>query len=158
MDPISGLLLTPLKILKDDRGQIMHLLRADAPHFQKFGEVYVSGINAGATKGWKIHARAVANLAVVSGRVRFVCYDAREESLTYGEFQEVTLAPEGASYQLLTVPAGVALAWRNLGDAMALVVNCATEVYAPDESRTLPLDTFAYEWDRPIVPDEVEEQ
>ena len=148
---IDGVRITPLKIIKDDRGQVMHMVRADAPHFRKFGEMYFSGINVGVTKGWKIHTRADGNLAVPHGRVRFVLYDARVESPTYGEFMEVTLAPDGDAYRLLTIPVGVALAWRNLGDDMAIVANCATEAHAPEEGKVLPLDTYAYAWDAPTL-------
>ena len=30
----------------------MHMLRADAPHLQGFGEIYFSTVNPGAIKGW----------------------------------------------------------------------------------------------------------
>ena len=152
MSQIFGVLVTPLRIIKDDRGQVMHMLRADAPHFKRFGEVYFSCLAAGVTKGWKVHVRAEGNLAVPHGRARFVLYDAREESPTYGEFMDVTMASEGTAYRLLTIPPGVALAWRNLGTDMAIVANCATEAHAPEESRVLPLDTYAYEWEKVLEP------
>jgi dTDP-4-dehydrorhamnose 3,5-epimerase-like enzyme len=37
------------------RGSVMHMLRADAEHFQGFGEIYFSTVNPGAIKGWHIH-------------------------------------------------------------------------------------------------------
>ena len=154
MAQIDGVRVTPLKILKDDRGQVMHMLRTDAPHFKKFGEVYFSGVNVGVTKGWKVHTRAEGNLAVPHGRVRCVLYDSREESTTYGEFMDVVLGSSDDAYRLLTVPAGVALAWRNVGTDTAIVANCATEPHTPDEGKTLPLDTYAYEWDKPVETEE----
>ena len=153
MGQIDGVRVTPLRIIPDDRGQVMHMLRADAQHFKKFGEIYFSTVKPGVTKGWKVHTRAEGNLAVPHGRVRSVLYDAREESTTYGEFMDVILGSEGSAYRLLTVPAGVALAWRNLGEDTAIVANCATEPHTPDEGKTLPLDTYAYEWDKPVEPD-----
>ena len=151
MGQIHGVRVTPLKILKDDRGQVMHMLRSDAPHFQKFGEIYFSVVNLGVTKGWKVHTRAEGNCTVPHGRVRFVLYDAREDSPTYGEFMDMTIGATPDAYRLLTIPPGVALAWRNLGADMAIVANCATEVHAPDEGKTLPLDTYAYEWDASVA-------
>ncbi|MDP3770940.1 MAG: dTDP-4-dehydrorhamnose 3,5-epimerase family protein [bacterium] len=157
MGQIEGVRITPLRIIPDDRGFVMHMLRADAPHFKRFGEIYFSGINPGATKGWKVHTRAEGNLAVPHGRVRCVLYDSREESPTYGAFMEVTIGATPDAYRLLTIPAGVALAWRNLSDSMAVVANCATEPHTPDEGKTLSLDTYEYEWDKPVEAPEEEQ-
>ena len=44
---IEGLLKTPLKQIQDERGKVMHMLRATDPHFNKFGEVYFSWANPG---------------------------------------------------------------------------------------------------------------
>ena len=151
MSAIHDVRVVPLKVIPGDLGSVMHVLRSDAPHFERFGEVYISGVNPGVTKGWKVHARSTSNLAVVHGRVRFVLHDPRAASATHGAYQEVVLAPEEESYRLLVVPPGVALAWQNLGADTALIVNCATEVHAPGEGVTLPLETYAYEWGRPIA-------
>jgi hypothetical protein len=32
----------PLKRIQDERGMVMHKLRDDDPHFEKFGEIYFS--------------------------------------------------------------------------------------------------------------------
>ena len=144
---IKGVIVTPLKIIKDERGQVMHMLRDDAPHFQKFGEMYFSGINPGVTKGWKLHTRSSSNMTVPLGRVRFVLYDAREGSETAGRFQEVILGDSGEEYRLLTVPPGVPYGWSNLSPFMALVANCATEAHVPGEGQTLPIGTITYDWE-----------
>ena len=36
---IEGVLVHSLKQFPDERGSVMHMLRSDAPHFQKFGEI-----------------------------------------------------------------------------------------------------------------------
>ena len=36
---ITGIKITPLKIISDNRGKVMHMLRADSEVFHKFGEV-----------------------------------------------------------------------------------------------------------------------
>ena len=41
---IAGIKITPLKIIKDDRGSVMHMLRSDSEIFEKFGEIYFSTI------------------------------------------------------------------------------------------------------------------
>ncbi|MFH0928594.1 MAG: dTDP-4-dehydrorhamnose 3,5-epimerase family protein [bacterium] len=141
---LDGVILTPLKIIPDERGQVMHMLRADAPHFQKFGEMYFSVIYPGVTKGWKIHSLSTSNLAVPVGRVKFVLCDKREGSGTKDQFQEIYLGDN--NYQLLTIPAGIAYAWKNLISETAYVANCATEVHSPNESKNLPFTDIVYKW------------
>ena len=36
---IEGIKITPLKIISDDRGSVMHMLRNDSKVFEKFGEI-----------------------------------------------------------------------------------------------------------------------
>ena len=36
---IEGVILTPLKQIRDERGKVMHMLRADSDIFNKFGEI-----------------------------------------------------------------------------------------------------------------------
>ncbi|MFA6429864.1 MAG: dTDP-4-dehydrorhamnose 3,5-epimerase family protein [Patescibacteria group bacterium] len=142
---IDGVLLTPLKIIPDERGQVMHVLRSDAPHFKQFGETYISVIYPNVTKGWKLHSSMTSNMAVPVGRVKFVLFDTREGSPTKGQFQEVYLGDN--NYQLLTAPAGVAYAWKNLLPISAYVVNCATEPHRPEEARMIPFHEVPYQWE-----------
>ena len=37
---INDLNIIALKVIKDDRGDILHMLREDADHYAGFGEVY----------------------------------------------------------------------------------------------------------------------
>jgi dTDP-4-dehydrorhamnose 3,5-epimerase len=145
MSAIEGVLLTPLKNVGDERGRVMHVLRSDAPFFEKFGEVYISAIFPGVTKGWKLHTVASGNLAVPIGALRFVLHDTRKDSPTFGAFDDITIGEE--NYQLLTVPPGVVYAWRNAGSTTAYVINCSTEVWTPEESTNLPLETYSYTWE-----------
>ncbi len=142
---IEGVTLTTLKIIADDRGQVMHMLRQDSPAFQrfgKFGEVYFSGVYSGVVKGWKIHSRSWSNWSVPSGRVKATLYDARETSPTRGQTFEVVLGDH--NYQLLTIPPGVAAAWKGFSPTMSLVANFASETHDPEEGKTVPLETYPY--------------
>lgn len=145
MVTIDGVVLVPLKIVGDERGRVMHVLRADDPNFKQFGEAYISQIYAGVTKGWKLHTRSTSNMVVPVGMVRFVLYDDREDSSTRGQFQEITIGED--DYQLLIIPPRVHYAWRNTRDTTATVLNCASELWSPDESTNLPLETHPYPWE-----------
>jgi dTDP-4-dehydrorhamnose 3,5-epimerase len=144
MAQLDGVSVTTLKIIPDDRGQVMHVLRADAPHFKKFGEVYLSSVYPNAIKGWKFHTLNQGNIAVPKGRVKFVLYDLRDGSPTKHQFQEVFLGDN--NYCLLTIPAGIAYGWKNLLPEIALLVNCASEAHQPGESVSFPLDQIPYSW------------
>ena len=47
---IAGVRVSPLKQIPDERGKVLHMLRADAEHFEAFGEVYFSCVWPGAIK------------------------------------------------------------------------------------------------------------
>lgn len=129
---IAGVALIPLRQIGDERGMVMHMLRADAPHFQGFGEVYFSCINPGAVRAWTRHKRMVRNYAVPAGRVRVVLFDERASSATRGQVQEVELSPAGA-YSLLIIPPMVWSGTKGLGADVSVVANCATLTHDPDE-------------------------
>ena len=134
---IEGLIIVPLRTFVDARGEVRQMLRADAPHFVDFGEIYFSLVNGGMVKGWKRHQRMTLNLAVPVGRVRFVFFDDRNESPTRGETQEVILGHD--AYQLTVVPPGVWNAFQGLGSGMSLVANCASLPHDPSEADNRPL-------------------
>ena len=144
---IEGVLLHPLRQIPDERGSVLHMLRASDPYFRGFGEIYFSVIYPGAIKGWHLHQRMVLNYAVPSGRIKIVLYDPREGSATRGELQEVFLG-EG-SYALLQVPPGVWNGFKGIGVTPALVANCASIEHDPDEIlRMDPIhnDVIPYDW------------
>ena len=144
MPSIEGVILTPLKVIPDERGQVMHVLRSDSPHFKQFGEVYFSCIYPNANKAWKLHTLNEGNVAVPIGRVKFVLYDMREGSATKGQFDVIFLGDN--NYQLLTIPAGVAYGWKNLVPETAYIVNCSTHAHQPGESRMLALHEVPLPW------------
>ena len=145
---IDGVLVHPLKQIPDERGKVMHMLRASDPHFVGFGEIYFSLVFPGVIKGWHLHKRMVINYAVPMGRIKLVLYDPREGSPTRGQIQELFLGEE--HYALVQVPAGVWNGFKGVGVTPALVANCATIVHDPEEIvRMDPLhnDVIPYTWD-----------
>ncbi len=143
---IDGVIVTALRRIADDRGQVMHMLRSDAPHFQQFGEIYFSTVHPGKVKAWHFHHRMVLNYAVPVGRINFVLYDPRPHSPTHGQVQEITLG--GDDYALVTVPAGLWTGFQCVGDQTAMVANCATLAHDPTESERKDADDPAipYVW------------
>jgi dTDP-4-dehydrorhamnose 3,5-epimerase len=144
---IEGVSVLPLRQIPDERGKIMHMMREDAPHFQRFGEIYFSCVFPGAIKAWHIHKQMTLNYACVAGHVKFVLYDGRDKSPTKGKLQEIFIGE--SNYVLVTVPPMVWNGFKGIGDKMAMVANCATHAHSPDEiSRMDPFSPeIPYKWD-----------
>ncbi len=48
---IAGVVVKPLKLIPDDRGFLMEMLRSDDPIFEGFGQVYITGCKEGVASG-----------------------------------------------------------------------------------------------------------
>ncbi len=144
---IDGVLIHPLRQIPDERGKIMHMLRANDPYFEKFGEIYFSTVYPGVVKGWHLHKEMTLNYAVPMGTIKLVLYDEREESPTRGELNELFIG-EG-NYVLVKVPPMVWNGFKGIGVTPALVANCATIPHDPNEiSRLDPHHNhIPYNWD-----------
>ena len=69
---LDDIIVTPLKRIPTDGGDVMHALKFSDNGFKGFGEVYFSWIEQGIIKAWKRHQRMTLNLVVPLGEVRFV--------------------------------------------------------------------------------------
>lgn len=144
---IKGVGVHPLRRIVDERGAVMHMLRADAPHFEGFGEIYFSTVYPQIVKGWHLHRRMTLNYAVVSGTIKLVLYDDREDSPTRSEVMELFIGDQ--NYVLVTIPPLVWNGFKGVGTIPAIVANCATVPHDPTEIERL--DPFSpqipYRWD-----------
>jgi dTDP-4-dehydrorhamnose 3,5-epimerase len=145
---IAGVEINQLAIIPDERGMILKMLRKDDRVFREFGEIYFSMIYPGAVKGWHIHKKMTLNYAVISGTIKLVLYDDREDSPTKGEIQEIFLGRE--NYKLVTIPSMVWNGFKCIGTDSAIVANCATIPHDPNEiERMNPFDNpIPYNWNR----------
>jgi dTDP-4-dehydrorhamnose 3,5-epimerase len=143
---ISGVRVTPLRQIPDERGKVMHMLRADAAHFDRFGEIYFSTVYQGVIKGWHLHSQMTINYAVPVGMIKLVLFDDRADSTTRGELQEIFIGE--SNYALVTVPPLVWNGFKGLTAPYALVANCATIPHDPAEiTRLDPFDKkIPYDW------------
>ncbi len=145
--PIDGVSIIPLKQIKDERGMVMHMLRADQEHFKQFGEIYFSVVNPGVIKGWKKHKLMYQNFAVPVGEIKIVIYDDRDNSATKGYIQTIEVGLN--KYSLIQIPNLVWYGFKGLSEEPAMIANCATLPHIPDETINLPLDTaqIPFYWD-----------
>jgi dTDP-4-dehydrorhamnose 3,5-epimerase len=143
---IAGVQIVPCKRIPDERGTIMHMLRADDPHFIQFGEIYFATIYSGVIKAWHWHREMTLNYACVFGRIKLVLYDDRENSSTRGELMEIFLGPD--DYSLVVIPPEVWNGHKGMSEPYSIVANCSTHPHDP--SRSQRLDPFEnhipYNW------------
>ena len=143
---IEGVKVVPLRQIPDERGTVMHMLKRTDPHFTEFGEIYFTTVYPGVVKGWHRHNRMTLNYACISGAIKLVLYDDREDSATKGELMELVLGPN--AYQLVQIPVDVWNGFKGLGSEVSIVANCATEPHTLEFSeRVDPLSDFIpYDW------------
>ncbi len=143
---IDGVAIRPLRVIIDERGMVLHMIKSTDPHFQHFGEIYFSVINPGAIKAWHLHTEMTLNYAVPVGMIKLVLYDSRPESPTHGELTEFFLGDR--NYMLVTVPPLVWNGFKGISKEPAVVANCATIPHRPDEiQRISPFDpSIPYDW------------
>jgi dTDP-4-dehydrorhamnose 3,5-epimerase len=149
-EPIAGVKVKPLRIIPDERGWLMEVLRADEPElFTKFGQVYVSATYPGVVKAWHFHRRQIDNFACVAGMVKLVLVDTRDDSPTRGRINEFFVGAQNPV--LVQVPNLVYHGWKCISAEPSLVVNVPSEPYdreSPDEFRLEPHGTLPYDWTR----------
>ncbi len=144
---IHDVKITPLKIISDNRGKVMHMLRTDSQVFKKFGEIYFSTIYHQSIKGWHLHKESVLNYVCIKGKVKLVLFDNRKESSTKGVYQELILSPE--DYFLVTIPPNIWNGFKGLDEAESIIANCLTLPHDEKEIvRKDPFDkSFSYKWE-----------
>ncbi len=143
---IKGVSVIPLRQIHDERGKVMHMLRATDSHFDQFGEIYFSCTYPGVVKGWHKHSEMTLNYAAVSGAVKVVLFDDRSSSPTNGQIQEIYLTQE--NYSLLVVPPLVWNGFKAIGTKEVIVANCATIPHSAGEIERLEHDDpyIPYDW------------
>ncbi|MFH1338462.1 MAG: dTDP-4-dehydrorhamnose 3,5-epimerase family protein [Candidatus Omnitrophota bacterium] len=147
---IEGVRVKVLKVIPDNRGRLMEILRCDDEMFEEFGQVYMTTAYPGIIKAWHYHKLQSDNISCVSGKILFALYDDRNGSPTYGEINDFIISPEEP--KLIHIPKEVYHGFKNIGDTEAIVINTVTEPYNhknPDEYRVDAFDEkIGYKWDK----------
>jgi dTDP-4-dehydrorhamnose 3,5-epimerase len=147
---IDGVVIKKLKVIPDERGRLMEILRADDELFSKFGQVYMTTAYPGVVKGWHYHKKQTDHFSVVRGMIKLVLYDGRRDSPTKGEVNEFILGEHNPL--LVKIPPLVFHGFKCVSEQEAICINVPTEVYdydQPDEFRVDPHENdIPYKWER----------
>ena len=145
---IDGVQIKKLKVIPDERGRLLEILRSDDDLYEKFGQVYVTTAYPGVVKGWHYHKVQSDNMCVIQGMMKIVLYDSRDSSPTKGEVNEFFAGMHNPI--LIHIPTYVYHGFKCIGEEQAIVVNVPTEKYDydnPDEYRIDPHDNdIPYDW------------
>jgi dTDP-4-dehydrorhamnose 3,5-epimerase len=139
-----------VRVIPDERGRLMEIMRSDQPPFTEFGQVYMTTAYPGVVKGWHYHHEQDDNMTVVKGMVKLVLYDRRPASPTAGQVEEIIMGEHRPL--LVHIPREVAHGFKNIGTEEAIIVNLVTRPYnytEPDEYRIAPHGgEIPYDWSR----------
>lgn len=145
---IDGVIVKPLRVIPDERGRLMEMLRRDDPFFTDFGQVYLTTTYPGVVKAWHCHAAQDDHVVCLRGAIKLVLYDDRANSPTRGKVME--LFPGESLPLLVRIPRGIWHGWKAVGTEEALIINCPSEPYnyaEPDELRRPWNDpSIPYDW------------
>ncbi len=146
---IDGVSANTLRLIPDERGRLMEIMRCDWPIFKKFGQVYMTTNYPGVVKAWHYHTKQTDNVACVKGMVKLVLFDGREDSPTHREVNEFFVGEHNP--KLIVIPPGVYHGWKCISETESIVVNCPDELFDydnPDEHRAPHDDpNIPYNWD-----------
>jgi len=135
---MDGVVVTPLKQIRNPKGDIFHAMKSSDSGYSGFGEAYFTTVHRGDIKGWKKHTQMTLNLVVVSGEIEFVIYNELDKS-----FFTIKLSHD--NYQRLTIEPNLWVAFRGLKEHNMLL-NIANIEHNPNEAENLELDRIKYEW------------
>ena len=135
---MDDIILTSLREIKSEHGNIYHAMKRSDKGFIDFGEAYFSAVNQNTVKGWKKHLKMTLNLIVPVGKIQFVIYSEKSK-----EFSSYTLSK--SNYHRLTIGPNLWVAFKGI-EKENLLLNIASLEHDPNESINLSLDKLKYDW------------
>jgi dTDP-4-dehydrorhamnose 3,5-epimerase len=141
---IQGVKVSPLKIIDVNGGNVLHAMKATDSGYCGFGEAYFSKIENKVVKGWKRHKEMTLNIVVPIGSIRFVLYDSRDLSSTYGHFYEAILSNN--NYNRITVPPMIWMGFQGLEKGFSMLLNLADMPHDKGEVEEKELNKIKYDW------------
>ena len=121
----------PLKVIKNDAGDIIKYLQKRSPNFNKFGEVYFSKIKKGYVKGWNLHKKTSCLITVPVGAVNFVLKDFQMKKT-----KKISL--NDMSPSLLIIPPNI---WFKFSTKKkySIIVNLIDRLHSTRETKKFPI-------------------
>jgi dTDP-4-dehydrorhamnose 3,5-epimerase len=142
---IHDVVLKKLRVIADERGYLMEMLRVDDESFDAFGQVYMTAVYPHVVKGWHYHKFQTDYMTCVSGMIKLVLFDARTDSPTHRQVNEFFIGEKNPS--LVKIPPGIYHGFKGIATQTALIINTVNKPYNYEKP-----DEFRVQWDSPDVP------
>ena len=147
---IEGVSVKKLKVIPDERGRLMEILRTDDKEFSEFGQVYITTAYPGVVKAWHYHKLQDDNMTVLKGMAKIVLYDDRKDSSTKGVINEFFVGDH--NHILIHIPKLIWHGFKCISEQDTMIVNIVTKCYNyenPDEYRKPAHGSdIPYDWSR----------
>ena len=145
LELIHGVRYRPARPVTHEMGNLTEIARTtwdevDVP----IAQIHITSTFPDGIVAWGVHLQQVDRLFVASGAVRFVCYDARQDSPTHGLINEIYVSDRTPA--LIVIPTGVYHGWKNIGGTESIIVSMPSENYNFESPDTLQL-----RWDDPAT-------
>ena len=80
--------LKKVKIYKSKKiyninGNLSKLLSKKSLSYKNFGELYLTNIKYKSIKGWKYHKKMISNIFLISGKVKFVIVEKKNNKIIF---------------------------------------------------------------------------
>lgn len=135
---VDQILVTPLRRIQVEGGDVLHGMKTSDPGYVNFGEVYFSLIEVDAIKAWKRHLRMTLNIVVPLGAVIYAFADER------GTIREELVSEN--RYVRLTVPPGIWFGFKGLNKPYSIMMNVADIPHDPAEIERKTMNQIKYDW------------
>lgn len=129
----------------DERGIVGRIWRG-SESIMIPSEVYMTKVNPGVIKGWHGYYTKSMLYVCVSGNVKLVLFDNREDNETYQDYQEIYLGE--SDYKAVLIPPGVMNAFKGISLQQSTVVVLADEEFDEHETIRWDIEDLEYDWDR----------
>ena len=129
---MTKIIITPLKKINLEDGDVLHALKASENEFHGFKEAYFSTIKRNKIKAWKRHLLMTMNLIIPVGKVQFNFYDNNKNLL------KNTIVGED-NYCRITVPPMIWFGFKGLSSHTSYILNISNEPHDPLEVEREPL-------------------
>jgi dTDP-4-dehydrorhamnose 3,5-epimerase len=141
---IEGVIFRAVRPVPHEDGHLTEVARTDWKELvDPIVQIHLTTTFSGRIRAWGLHQESTDRLFVVSGLVKIVIFDGRQNSPTFGHLNEFTVSEKNPG--LLIIPPNLYHGWKNIGTSEAIIINMPTKMYnyeAPD-ALDLPWDSEA---------------
>ena len=145
---IADVAVNNLKVVRNERGQLMEGIRSDDEIYNGFGQLYVTTTFPGIIKAWYKHNKQTDLIILDKGHVKLVLFDSREDSDTHNKLNIIHSTEDNP--KIIQIPPGVWHGFQAMDDQKLKLIHFNSIAYDADDldEERVPLDSgeIPYSW------------